>query len=40
MENQYVVGVDFGTDSVRALLVDARPGQAAGTHVHEYTCWK
>ncbi|MDB5242876.1 MAG: ribulokinase [Spirosoma sp.] len=40
MNNQYVIGVDFGTDSVRALLVDAHTGQALGTHVHEYARWK
>lgn len=40
MKQQYVIGVDFGTDSVRALLVDARTGQATGTHVHEYARWK
>ncbi|ARK09141.1 ribulokinase [Fibrella sp. ES10-3-2-2] len=40
MKSQYVIGVDFGTDSVRALLVDAHTGQAVGTHVHEYVRWK
>jgi L-ribulokinase len=40
MKNQYVIGVDFGTDSVRALLVDAHTGQALGTHVYEYARWK
>lgn len=40
MNSQYVIGVDFGTDSVRALLVDAHTGQAVGTHVHEYVRWK
>ncbi|MBO0935919.1 ribulokinase [Fibrella sp. HMF5335] len=40
MNSQYVIGVDFGTDSVRALLVDARTGETVGTHVHEYTRWK
>ncbi|MFD2570853.1 ribulokinase [Spirosoma soli] len=40
MKSQYVIGVDFGTDSVRALLVDAQTGETVGTHVHEYTRWK
>ncbi|RYC68994.1 ribulokinase [Spirosoma sordidisoli] len=40
MKNQYVLGVDFGTDSVRALLVNAHTGETVGTHVHEYARWK
>ncbi|QIP11962.1 ribulokinase [Spirosoma aureum] len=40
MSNPYVIGVDFGTDSVRALIVDTQTGQAVGTHVHEYARWK
>lgn len=40
MNQQYVIGVDFGTDSVRALVVDAHTGQSVGTHVHEYVRWK
>ncbi|GAB3558744.1 ribulokinase [Spirosoma fluminis] len=40
MKSQYVIGVDYGTDSVRALLVNARTGETLGTHVHEYSRWK
>lgn len=40
MQHTYVIGVDFGTDSVRALVVDAHTGQTVGTHVHEYVRWK
>lgn len=40
MNNQYVIGVDFGSDSVRALVVNAQTGEAVGTQVHEYTRWK
>lgn len=40
MANEYVIGIDFGTDSVRALIVNARTGEQAGTAVHEYTRWK
>lgn len=40
MENQYVIGVDFGTDSVRALVVNALTGETLGTHVHVYSRWK
>ena len=35
-----VIGIDYGTDSVRALIVDAETGQEMGTHVHHYTRWK
>ena len=34
--DQYVVGVDFGTLSARALVVRAADGAAAGTAVHQY----
>ena len=39
-ENQdYVLGIDFGTDSVRALVVDAADGSSAGTAVSAYKRW-
>ncbi|TMU54602.1 ribulokinase [Flagellimonas algicola] len=40
MPDQYVIGVDFGTDSVRSLLVNAKNGQTLGTEVHWYARWK
>lgn len=41
MENEsYVIGLDYGTDSVRAVLVDAGNGKEVGTHVHNYSRWK
>lgn len=40
MSHPYVIGVDFGTDSVRALIVNTQTGEAVGTHVHEYVRWK
>ncbi|WP_439585518.1 ribulokinase [Dyadobacter bucti] len=40
MKENYVIGIDFGTDSVRALIVDAHTGSYAGTAVHEYSRWK
>jgi L-ribulokinase len=38
--DKYVIGVDFGTDSVRAVVVNAHTGEIVGTHVHEYARWK
>lgn len=40
MQNHYVIGVDYGTDSVRALVVNTQTGHTAGTHVFEYPRWK
>ncbi|WOI52604.1 ribulokinase [Parvularcula sp. LCG005] len=34
-----VLGLDYGTDSARALLVDARSGDTLGTAVAPYTRW-
>jgi len=36
----YVVGVDFGTDSARAVVTDAGTGKLAGTGIAEYPRWK
>lgn len=40
MENSFVIGVDFGTDSVRALVVNTQTGQEAGSAVHYYPRWQ
>lgn len=40
MQSKYVIGVDYGTDSVRALVVNAQTGETAATHVFEYPRWK
>jgi len=40
MQKKYTIGVDFGTDSVRALIVDTQTGSDVGTAVHYYKRWK
>ena len=40
MKNTYTIGVDYGTDSVRALVVNAQTGENVGTAVHYYKRWK
>lgn len=40
MSNNYVIGVDYGTDSVRAVLVDASTGAEVAQAVHPYARWK
>ncbi|WP_298733135.1 ribulokinase [uncultured Chitinophaga sp.] len=39
-KDAFVIGVDFGTDSVRSLVVNAATGQEAGSAVHYYSRWK
>lgn len=39
MKHKYVIGVDFGTDSVRALLADAMDGKEMDSKVSLYNRW-
>lgn len=36
----YVIGVDYGTDSVRSILVDAKNGRILSSAVHPFARWK
>ncbi|MBC8054598.1 MAG: ribulokinase [Sphingobacteriaceae bacterium] len=36
----YVIGVDYGTDSVRSVLVDAKNGEEVAASVYYYPRWK
>ena len=40
MLTKYVIGVDFGTDSVRAVLANTSDGNEVATSVFEYPRWK
>lgn len=39
-KDNYVIGVDFGTDSVRSILVNAANGEELSSSVFEYPRWK
>ena len=41
MKNEmYVIGVDYGTDSVRSIIADAADGTIIASSVHQYARWK
>ncbi len=40
MSGKYVIGLDYGTDSVRSVIVNASNGEIVGTSVFEYPRWK
>jgi len=37
---KYVIGLDYGTDSVRAVLIDTENGSELAANVHYYQRWK
>lgn len=39
MEKEYVIGIDFGSDSVRAVVVDVKNGNTVGSGFCEYERW-
>jgi L-ribulokinase len=39
-QSSFVLGIDFGTDSVRALVVDTADGHEIGTAVVDYPRWR
>ena len=36
MGASYAIGLDYGTNSVRAVVVDCDDGRSVGTHVFDY----
>jgi L-ribulokinase len=40
MTKKYVIGIDYGTDSVRSVVADTSNGKMIGTSVFEYPRWK
>src|SRR5690348_4325905 len=40
MADRYVIGVDYGTDSVRSIIVDAHSGREVASSVFNYRRWR
>lgn len=40
MADKYVIGIDYGTDSVRSVVANASTGNIVGSSVFEYPRWK
>jgi L-ribulokinase len=40
MTDKYVIGIDYGTDSVRSVVVNTSNGEFAASSVFEYPRWK
>ena len=39
IQKKYLLGIDFGTDSVRTVIVEANTGNEISTHVSFYKRW-
>ena len=39
-KNNFVIGVDYGTDSVRSIIVNAANGEEISSSVFYYPRWK